>query len=103
MSDIPITPVNNEDYAALPWYRKSSHVSPMTLVGLFCGPVILAVCVIVLTGDVYYKTRDEAGRLRTWGWGNKIAAVIVLGLQLWFTGYHFGWFGPLRADPQIPQ
>ena len=94
MSDAPAGPTIDADYAAIPWYRKSSYVSPMTVVGLFCGPVILVVCAIVLSGDVYYKTRDEAGRLRKWGEGNKIAAVAILAMQLWFTLYQLGYFRP---------
>lgn len=94
MSDETAGPATDTDYAALPWYRKSSYVSPMTLVGLFCGTMILVVCVIVLSGDVYYHTRDEAGQFRKWGQGNKIAAVVILAMQLWFTLYLFGFFRP---------
>jgi hypothetical protein len=94
VSDAPAVRATDVDYTAVPWYRKSSFVSPMTVVGLFFGPAILVVCAIVLSGDVFYKTRDEAGRLQKWGEGNKIAAVVILAMQLWFTLYLFGYFRP---------
>jgi hypothetical protein len=72
-------------YSDLPWYRKSSSVSLLTLFGLCCGPAILAVCIIVLTGDVYYDKRDRSGNLKKWGAGNKVAAIIILVLQVIFT------------------
>lgn len=82
-----------QQYSEVPWYRKSAYVSPITLLGLCFGPAILAVCIIVLTGDVYYDQRDAASNLKKWGAGNKIAAVIILGLQVVFTAYQFGAFG----------
>ena len=39
---------------------------------------MIAVCVIVLTGPVYYDKRKKDGTLKTWGVGNKVAAVILL-------------------------
>jgi len=84
----------DEQYDAIPWYRKSSYVSPITLLGLCCGPAILVVCIIVLTGDVYYDKRDGAGNLKKWGAANKVAAIIILGLQVLVTAYQLGAFGP---------
>src|SRR5438552_11872987 len=69
-------------YDQLPWYRKSSYVSPITLLGLCCSPAIMLVCVIVLTGDVYYNQTDSAGNLKKWGYANKIVAVLILAFQL---------------------
>jgi len=71
-------------YAQLPWYRKSSYVSVITLVGLCCSPAILTVCIIVLTGDVYYEQADASGHLKKWGFANKIAAIAILGFQILF-------------------
>ena len=79
----------------VPWFRKNSfcsatlvwHVLVMivggcipfvSLLGVFTTIGVIAVCVIVLTGPVYYKKRKKDGTLRTWSKGNKIAAVILL-------------------------
>ena len=81
----PLSPVEiAQQYSTLPWYRKSSYVSPITLLGLCCSPAILAVCIIVLTGDVYYNQTDAAGNLKKWGFANKIAAIVILVLQILF-------------------
>ena len=82
----------DQEYNDLPWYRKSSNVSPITLLGLCCGPAIFVVCIIVLTGDVYYNKRDPAGNLTKWGAGNKVAAVIILILQIVFTAFRIHAF-----------
>jgi len=49
-----------------------------TLAGLVLGAPLLAVCVIVLTGNVYYDTYDAEGRLKKWGVGNKIVAFLIM-------------------------
>ncbi len=82
-----------QQYSEVPWYRKSAYISPITLLGLCFGPAILFVCIIVLTGDVYYDQRDVAFNLKKWGVGNKVAAVIILAFQLAVTAYQFGAFG----------
>jgi hypothetical protein len=77
-----------ESYEDVPWYRRE----PGALVFLstfFCSPVIIALCIIALTGDVYRKVYDQQGNpvgLQVWGIGNKVAAVLVLILQLAITG-----------------
>jgi hypothetical protein len=76
-------------YDQLPWYRKSSYVSPITLLGLCCGPAILVVCIIVLTGDVYYNQTDAAGHLKKWGYANKIVAIVILAVQILVFGVRF--------------
>ncbi len=65
-------------YDSLPWYRKSSILSIFVLLGLCCGPSILFVCIVVLTGDVYYNKLDDSGNLKRWGVANKVAAVVLL-------------------------
>jgi hypothetical protein len=70
-------------YLQLPWYRKSPYVSIFVFVGLCCSPAILAVCVIVLTGDVYYNQPDPAsGGLKKWSYANKVLAFIILAIQI---------------------
>jgi len=70
-------------YQQLPWYRKSPYVSIFVVLGLCCSPSMLAVCVIVLTGDVYFNQADPAtGGLKKWSYTNKVVAFIILGFQL---------------------
>lgn len=57
---------------------------------LVCNPVTIAMCLICLTGDVYKNGYDKNGNLIVWGNGNKIAALLILVLQvfifwLWHT------------------
>jgi hypothetical protein len=67
------------DYGAVPWYRRSSWMSVMLLLGfLICSPLMLAACIICLTGNVYYSKFNEDGSLATWSVANKVAAVIIL-------------------------
>jgi len=78
----PLSPADAaQQYASLPWYRKSSYVSPITVLGICCSPAIFVVCIIVLTGDVYYPQADATGHLKKWGFANKIAAVVILVIQ----------------------
>ena len=72
-------------YEDVPWYRRSGPVGTITFLGLFFGPAILLSCIVALTGDIYTKKKDESGKLITWSFGNKIAAVIILVIQIVFT------------------
>ncbi len=72
-------------YLQVPWYRRSSIVGAITFLGLVCSPAILFSCFIVLTGDVYSDKIDENGQLKKWSFGNKVAAVIILIIQVVFT------------------
>lgn len=56
------------------------------MLGLCCGPFILAVCISLLTGDVYYNSYDENGRLKRWSFANKVVAVVILVLQVVYLG-----------------
>jgi hypothetical protein len=54
-------------------------VVPMRLASLaLSGLALLAVCVVVLTGPVYFAAFDDKAQLKTWGVGNKIVAVLLL-------------------------
>jgi hypothetical protein len=83
------------DYEAIPWYRRNdtcsaivvAHIVVMllggcipllSLLGIFTTIGVIAVCIVVLTGPVYYHKLGEDGTLKTWSGGNKIAAVILL-------------------------
>ncbi len=72
-------------YAQVPWYRRASIVGAITFLGLFCSPAILFACIVVLTGDVYYDKTDDQGQLKRWSFGNKVAAVIILIIQVALT------------------
>jgi hypothetical protein len=68
-------------YSEVPWYRRSSTNSALLLLQLLTlplFPVAVWVCLVLLTGEVYYGDADASGGLRRWGLGNKIAAVIIL-------------------------
>ncbi len=104
------------DYGAVPWYRRNNYCSAIILAHLFmmcCGagiPVVsllgffttlgvIAICIVVLTGPVYYNKRRKDGSLKSWSGANKVAAVILLILfvggyvallVVLFTGGQFG-------------
>jgi hypothetical protein len=61
-------------YEDVPWYRREPGALVL-LLAFVLAPVTIALCVIALTGDVYKKERDDSGKLRVWGVGNKVAAV----------------------------
>ena len=68
-------------YEDVPWYRREPGA--VAFIGvLFCGFVTVALCFICLTGDVYKKSYDKSGNLQVWGVGNKIAAVLILAIQV---------------------
>jgi hypothetical protein len=72
-------------YQDVPWYRRSNVNSALVLthcltLGLL--PLGLVTCAVVLTGQVYYRKKDEGGYLRKWGPANKIAAIVLLAASL---------------------
>jgi len=89
---------------AIPSFRKSSFCSTLiiihlvvsftirfnpllALLGIFTSLGLVAVCIIVLTGPVYFDKPRKDGTYKTWGWGNKVAAVILL--VIFVGGYAF--------------
>jgi hypothetical protein len=89
----PVPPQISEDgryrrYEDVPWYRREP--GGLAFLGvIFCGVVSIALCVICLTGDVYKNAYDKDGNLKVWGVGNKIAAVLILALQVYlYWVYH---------------
>lgn len=69
-------------YERVPWYRRSGGILWLMLPGLLFGPLMLAVCLIVITGPVYYPKLDKLGRVRTWDLANKVVAVIILAVHV---------------------
>ena len=69
----------------VPWYRREPGAL-VFLLALCFSPVIIAICVIALTGDVYKNAYDQHGNLQVWGMGNKVAAVLILIIQVGITG-----------------
>ena len=55
----------------------NSAVLFLQLLTLPFVPVSLGVCIVLLTGEVYYDRKDSNGDLKRWGVANKIAAVLV--------------------------
>ena len=79
------------DYAEVPWYRKSNTNSAVLFLQLLTRaffPVSLCVCIVLLTGDVYYNQKDTKGDLKRWGFANKIAAVLLFVACLAILIYH---------------
>jgi hypothetical protein len=105
-SENPIAPRPNEvaphvsalgpsDYKSVPWYRRHGCCEPIIgahalvmFLGLFIPLVArlgvctwigaIAICIVALTGPIYYNERNPDGTLRIWSKGNKVAAVIIL-------------------------
>jgi hypothetical protein len=90
----------------VPFYRRNGPLSVVLLLSLvlaFVGPFVLggvalalgklgpaivstligsplfAVCIVVLTGPVYFDAYDQHGKLKKWSIGNKVVAVLLLG------------------------
>jgi len=83
----PPEPPKYVNYSDVPWYRRSRTNSAFLVCHvLTCGllPLILWVCINLLTGDIYYNRRDDRGHLATWSNANKVAAVVILLLSLVF-------------------
>jgi hypothetical protein len=70
------------NYQDVPWYRRSGIVSAFTILGCFCFPTIAFVCILCLTGDIYYNKAGKDGHLMRWSGWSKVAAVIILAAQL---------------------
>ena len=69
------------EYAEVPWYRRSNFNSALLFLQLFTWaifPVSICVCIVLLTGDIYLNKKNTDGNLQIWGFGNKIAAVVLL-------------------------
>lgn len=80
-------PLKNEDgryrrYEDVPWYRREPGALAFLGV-IFCCFVSVALCVICLSGDIYKNAYDKDGNLKVWGIGNKIAAVLILAIQVY--------------------
>jgi len=53
---------------------------PAILFMIVAGLALLVVCVIVLTGPVYFPKALTNGQLKTWGVANKVVAALFLAL-----------------------
>jgi hypothetical protein len=80
----------------VPIYRREWVVSLLLLGGLFlCPPALWAVCILCLTGDIYRNKVGEDGSLVRWYWPNKLAAVLLLVLQLIMVAARLGRLPPV--------
>lgn len=70
------------EYSQVPWNQKEGTCTLFILIGLFIAPFLWYVCFVSLTSEIYSNKKDTEGHLKKWGMGNKIAAVILLALQL---------------------
>lgn len=69
-------------YELVPWYRKNGFVSSLVVLGVILGLPLLAACILVVTGPVYFPRLGRDGRLKTWGPANKVVAVVLLAVWL---------------------
>jgi hypothetical protein len=53
-------------------------VAGPAVVGTLVGSPLLATCIVVLTGPVYYDAYEQAGVLKRWSIGNKVVAGLLL-------------------------
>jgi hypothetical protein len=73
------------EYAEVPWHRRSSTNSTLLFIQLLTWkffPVSLFVCMMLLTGDIYFNKKDANGNLKRWGFANKIAAIAFFAICL---------------------
>ena len=78
------------EYAEVPWYRRSSVNSFFILINILTAgrvPLILWTCINLLSGDIYYKSKDKQGHLKKWSVGNKVVAVLILATNIWVIFY----------------
>ncbi|HEY1661707.1 MAG TPA: hypothetical protein VGI03_04750 [Verrucomicrobiae bacterium] len=67
-------------FSEVPWFRREP--GPITfLLALIFMPILLAICIVALTGDIYRNAYDQDGKLIVWGTGNKVAAVVILVIE----------------------
>jgi hypothetical protein len=72
------------DWDDVPWHRRSEVLGYWVIIGfLIFPPLLWAACIVCLTGPVYYSGIRKDGRRERWSVGNKLAAVLVLALQVW--------------------
>ncbi|MGA3179206.1 MAG: hypothetical protein ABSF38_02555 [Verrucomicrobiota bacterium] len=74
-----------QEYAEVPWYRKSSTNSALLLLQLLTWeffPLSLFVCIMLFIGDIYLNKKEANGNLKRWGFANKIAAAVFCAVCL---------------------
>jgi hypothetical protein len=70
------------DYEVVPWFRRDGLNSGLVFVGLFFPPALACVCGTLVTGDIYFDKRGPDGLLARWPRANRIAALVILSLQV---------------------
>ena len=90
-SQLPPSPVvttaqkKYQCYEEVPWSRRSGTNTIFILINILtCGfvPLTLWTCFNLLRGNVYYNKKDADGNLKTWSFLNKIAAAIIVAINL---------------------
>lgn len=64
----------------VPWYRRSRVNTAFIIIGMGTQgvvPLTLVTCLLLLTGEIYYKTAPGAPQ-QVWGKANKFAAAFIL-------------------------
>jgi hypothetical protein len=54
-------------YEEVPWFRREPGALVFLLAIFGCSPIVVALCVIALTGDVYKNSYEKEGNLAVWG------------------------------------
>ena len=68
-------------YKDVPWLRKSGTNSVFLILHvLTLGflPLLLITCIVLVTGEIYYKQSESNGTLKTWSKANKVVAFLLL-------------------------
>jgi hypothetical protein len=69
-------------YRDVPYCRRASVNTWLAIGGAFLPFLLLWVCIICLSGEIYRNDYDQRGDLITWHWSRKLAAVILFLLQM---------------------
>ncbi len=80
-SSAPTPPSIEDRYNSLPWYRRSGPASALVLLGLvpLVGSItLLIVCIVLVSGGIYYRKARENGELKKWSVANTVVAWLLL-------------------------
>ena len=70
-----------QDFAAVPWLRSTDVNTVFVLISLVSLgriPLTIITCIVLLTGEIYYKEKGPDGYLKTWSFANKVIALAIV-------------------------
>jgi len=70
-------------YEDVHWNRKSWFNGLLAFLGFFLfSPLLWWCCINLITGEIYYDSYDEYGKLRKWSIANKVVAFVLLAINI---------------------